>query len=524
MKIVLKQIYDDVDVKEPVPGDDASSFIYPTWWNIRNDFLNRDDTYEAIEIARNDLKILQLDDKQIDDVIEKWLDLSHNEEYLAKRNRKHPKPPMLEQIHQKLTAYRLREGFSSKKDFNVSTVVNPVSVPKWDGIAFKKVFDAAKNKDKSALEYIYWKMKGAITSVFWNNYLGPNNTIRGYRINNEDAWEQWLGIAWMSLLGGFKEGTAAGKDDDYVASIKGKAPVEGSKGALESFDFKENLSNEEQWGKLFKLYKRILINSAWHANNSAKGGGMRGNTETVMQYEPTWSGNDDHEGDESELYHDETFHEVETNLSTEKFLDKWGQFTQSAALKTNIKGVTAAQIFFEVIDNPKADFNKMAVDFGISRNSCATLMAKAQDELAKYDLTGQDLIDGIKKFGNAKVASYLKPIKASVVEEKPPAKKEGTFNEKFSQLMSDSKAWDPHIRGCDTANWIYNWIQSGFKDIESVGKENGISKADTKYWHRKAMMLLKKYGITEQDVKNAVKNDGKDEVLDLIGEDNDGTW
>src|SRR5215510_7821699 len=70
---------------------------------------------------------------------------------------------MLIQIHNKLKEYRLREGFKKASDFDVSKVVNPASINKWSNKSNMAVLKAAKKGDKTALEYLFWKMKGAIT-------------------------------------------------------------------------------------------------------------------------------------------------------------------------------------------------------------------------------------------------------------------------------------------------------------------------------------------------------------------------
>jgi hypothetical protein len=550
MKIVLKQVYDDLNVKEPVPAQGEPDYVYQDWWNLRNEVLNNPIDNETLVYVHHALvNQLDVDDRFAVKTIDAWRDLAKDSDYMKRRNRKPEKPPiiteMLKQIHERLHAYQLREGFTSQKDFDVSTVVKPGSISKWEGKPAKQIIEAAKLlNDTTAIEYIFWKMKGAITSTFWNKYLGPNGTIRRYRIQNEDAWEQWLGIAWMSLVGGFKEGTAAGRTIQKTGQER-----EGSKGALETYKLNDADNDDAVWGKFAKLFKQILFNSAYHANNSTKGGGMYGNTETVMQYEPTWAGSDDGEGEEGELYHDETYESAESNLSAEQFLPRWEQFVQSAALQQGSKGITPAMVFYEVIDDPKAEFRQMAAKFGISRNTCADLMTKAQNEMAKYDITGQELMNAIKVFGNDKIASYLRPVPSSAsVEEivkenpklddhSPSAKqqsagqnppptvdKKDSFKDKFSKLMMDNGAWAPHIKEVDVANWIYYWISSGFKSPEEVGAENGIRKTDAKYWHPRALKLLKKYGISEADLKKAVKEYGKDDITDLIGEDNDGSW
>jgi hypothetical protein len=207
-------------------------------------------------------------------------------------------------------------------------------------------------------------------------------------------------------------------------------------------------------------------------------------------------------------------------------------------------------IFYEVINNKEAEFRSMGAKFGISRNTCATLMAKAQSELVKYDITSQELMNAIKTLGNEKVASYLSPEPSSEpiekivkddpnIDDKTPAEKQqsdeqspgakvekgDSFKEKFDKLMMDNAAWTPHIREVDAANWLYYWIESGFKSPTEVGAKFGISKADSKWWHPKAMRLLKKYNLTEEDIKKAVKRFGKKKVTDMIGSNNDdGSW
>jgi hypothetical protein len=461
---------------------------------------------------------------------------------------------MLQQIHNKLKIHKLQEGFKSKDDFDVSKIVTPGSISKWEGKPAAVIITAAKEQhDKSALEYIFWKMKGAITNTFWKKYLGPNGAMRKYRIVTEDAWEQWLGIAWMSLTGGFKEGSAAGKNDSYINDDI-KKEVIGSKGALDEFKINPDWSDSATWSILGKRYKLILWNSAVQSNQANMSNGMRGaKGEVVYQYDPVWD--DKYNNYDNELssesreaslsFQDSTFNEVEDDLSSDTFLNKWQEYVQDAKLQNGSKGITPAMVFHEVLSNPKAEFRAMGVKFGISRNNCANLMALAQNELVKYDITNQDLMDAISKFGNKKIASYLLTIPSNnniedIVKENPKiddqsegekvqsegqnpppkAEKKDTFKDKFAKLFIDRSAWVPHIRDVDIANYIYYWIESGFKTPDEVGKKFNIKKADAKWWQSKAIKLLKKYNLTEDDIKNAVKSYGKKAITDMIGKDN----
>jgi hypothetical protein len=440
---------------------------------------------------------------------------------------------MLQQIHIRLRAHRLREGYKSKDDFDISKVVRPGSISKWEGKSAKTVFTAAKKNDPTALEYIFWKMKGAIHGAFWANYLGPNGTIRAQRINNESAWEQWLSIAWMSMVGGFKEG---GADEEKRG---------GAKGALDSFD-PAKIAEDRVWNVFAMRYKMILKNSAVQANISQRGGGIKhGTGEDVMQYEPTWvekgidtEGDDLGRSEKGGSYQDETFDKVNTSIEVEKFLKKWGDYSQSAALQTGTKGVTPAMVFYEALSNPKAELRAMGTKFGVSRNTCQTLLAKAQQEMENYDISGQDLMTAIREIGNEKIASYLQPVDA-VAEEAKPAPKEqeekpvkavakagpkSSFEDKFKAAMADDDAWAGTNRGCDAANYLYYWIESGFKDPKAVANQFDLRGSDAVWWERKGRKLLKKHSITLEDIKSAVKAKGKKKITDLIGDDNDGSW
>lgn len=455
---------------------------------------------------------------------------------------------MLEQIHNKLKSYQLREGFKGKDDFNVSTVVNPQSITKWEGKTAKSIVTAAKKKDKSAIEYIFWKMKGAITGTFWANFLGPNPTIRNYRIQKEDAWEQWLGLAWESLTGGGEKYT---KGDGYVEDED--AREYGYKSALDLFD-PSKVDEERIWPTLGLRYKNILKNTAQLDNFKRSSGGLTNSYEAmgkVSQYEPTWadSGDDDDDtsssGDSTTSYRDTTFDEMYENSGlkdadkdreNEVFLDKWRQFTQDPELQEKVKNVSQAMVFHEVLDNPAAEFRAMGTKFGISRNSVATLMARAQDTLAKYGITGQELMNAVRTIGNDKIASYLmQPIESppetndstpeAVVEQPtaPPPKpdKNGDFKTRFAGSFEDPKMWAPHRKGYDAANILYRWVDDKFPSVEALTKKYWDGpEEDIKYWLNRAFKVLKSNGISQEDIKAAVKQYGKKAITDLIGEDN----
>jgi len=481
---------------------------------------------------------------------------------------------MLQQIHEKLKEYRLREGFKTEADFKVSKVVNPASINLWSNKTNKQLFKAAQKGDKTALEYLFYKMEPAIQGAFWRSYLGPSNSIRSYRIKHEDAWEQWLGIAWMAMTEGFAEqyNVKYSGGDAYTGEIEKEYRA---KGALKSYDGKmefnpDKLPEEKLMNVFAGRYKQILHNAAKNVNVSQKSGGISGREVTggsaggdsgllsVHQYEPTWvEGKDDAGDDEiatSKGHKDNTFEEMyedafkdsDDKMENDSFLKRWKEFAQDPALRQNTKGVTVADVFFEAIDNPNAEMRAMGTKLGIARNSISTLLHKAHEILGTHNISGSELMNAIKYNGNDVVASYLKYADTDV-EDKPamddnsPAEKtqnannpstkriqksvqNADFTEQFKQAFYDNKMWVPHKQGADAANLILWWINDDYPTNNELASEYQLKQKDVDYWMRRAWGTLKKYGVSEQDIKDAVNQHGKKVITDLIGEDDPDHW
>jgi len=447
---------------------------------------------------------------------------------------------MLTQIKERVRHQKLLEGYKTAKDFSVAKIVLPSSINKWAGKSNKEVFEAAKKKDKGALEYLFYKMEPVIQQAFWKNYLGPSGEMRRYRIQHESAWEQWLGIAWMVLTGGFdefnsKEGTSA---------LFGTTNKDGERTG--GFDVSKN-SEESIMGVFANKYKMLLKNAAVNSNLSKDTGGITGKelsggsaSVKVHQYEPTWydSDVDDNEWDDESMSHtsrgykDDTFEaayensfkEVDDNLYATEFLKKWKNYVQDPALRKDTKGVTAADIFHEIIENPKAEFRAMGAKFGISRNSAATLMDTAQKKLADYNISGQELMTAIQHLGNSKVASYLNAMSSSPAAEtereieaiaEPP--KETDFLTHLSSAFEDEEFWIPANKP-NPANMLNWWIKENYKDVDELSEEYEMKRKDVVWLLNKAFKILKKYSLSKQDIIEAVKHYGKRKVTGCIGQ------
>ena len=448
---------------------------------------------------------------------------------------------MLEQIHQRLKAYKLQEGFKSNNDFDVSKVVSPASISKWskhdtDKEGQKKIFKAARKGDKSALEYIFWKMKGAIQGAFWKNYLGPNGAMRKYRIQHENAWEQWLGIAWMTLVGGFsteKSHFKKDKDGNDTDELK-------IKGAIDTFDV-DKIDAGNPMSIFANRYRLMLRNSAGEANHVASNIGMTGTDITMktgpktVQYEPTWyekgdkdgynPDNDDSGSSSGPSYQDETFDIVNNNEQTANFLNNWKKFAQDPRLKTGTKGTSIANLFFEAISDKDASYADLAAKYHIARNSVATCLQKAVEILSEYGITGQDLMYAIKTLGNDKISSYLGGINAEQKADKPGPKPKAqkttgsSFNENFQSAMAHEKMWTKGRDGYDAGNMLFWWINDNYPTIEELASEYQIAKGEAKWYLNRAFTILRKFGIDEDAVKAAVKKSGKKAITSLIGDD-----
>jgi len=340
---------------------------------------------------------------------------------------------ILLQFHNKIEQYKLKEGFKTSADFDVAKVVNPSSINKWSNQTAKKLFRAAKKYDSTALEYLFWKMKGAIYKVFWKNFLGPSGSHRRYRIQQENAWEDWLGIAWQAMTKGFADiysTTYRDGKNAYTASEKDKVEHR-AKGALEDFDFEE-IPEDRLFNIFAGRYKLILSNAAGNANNSKRSGGLAGSEITsssadyqVHQYEPTWTdGKDDnYNSDDAGTdrgYKDNTFEEVyygafkdvEDRMASETFMKKWISLSKDPWFwqpYSNRVKVIPAKIFEEIIGNPNAELRQIGTKFDLSRNTADDIRKKAVEKMMdEYEITGPELTQAFRDIGNKELASFFK--------------------------------------------------------------------------------------------------------------------
>lgn len=417
---------------------------------------------------------------------------------------------------------RLRE--SGKLDFNVKSVISNSSISKWENESNKKLFTAAKAGDQSALEYIFWKMEPAILKTFWNNYLGPNREARARRIHSESAWEEWLGIAWQVLRGGYssdvfqRQGVSV-NDDAYLT----KSRERDDHGAIDQFDVSK--TEEDRLFNVFALrFRQLLQNAAYVANMSntrsgiTKGGGSDIN---VSQYDPVWmEGKQEAEG----AYSDEVFDEVyesrfrseEESFENAAFLKKWKSFTSDPFIYKNItkaKEVSPAHVFKEVLTNSEASYVSIGQKYGISRNSVFNMLQRTQNLMEEeYSITGQELMKFIERLGNKKIASYFDVKDVADVK-----KVELSFLERFKQGVDLKKMWEPQEGELNAAHALLWWIQSGFKDAEDVADDYGFNRSRFRWFLKRAFHFLAKVGIEQTEVIKEAKKVGAKKLTDLIG-------
>ena len=435
---------------------------------------------------------------------------------------------MLQQIHNKLKEYKLREGFKSINDFKVSKVVNPASITKWakadnNRNLQTKLFKAAKNGDKSALEYIFYKMEPTIQNSFWSKYLGPNKKMQRYRIEHEGAWEDWLGIAWQTLYGGFND-VKIGKNRESKLQ-----------GAAESFNI-DKISVDNVFPIFGNRYKLMLLNSARNANYLKTAGGLSGpdlknqpfDQPMTSQYEPTWYergeqndlDNTNNTDSRSDAYEDNTFEATNIRLEVEAFLPKWKSFAQDPQLQTGTKGVNIGSLFFEAISDPNASYITLAQKFKLSRNTVATNLNKAAEVLKSYNINHGDLMQAIKVLGNDKVSSYFGGTSITPIQKKdiPKEKTVSNIKELIRTAIYDPKMWKPHVKNADAGNVLFWWIKDNFPTLTDLATEYHLSTTDTNWFFNRAIKILKKHGIDEAALKDAVKKYGKKAITNLIGE------
>lgn len=286
------------------------------------------------------------------------------------------------------------------------------SIDEWEGIEFYKVAEAAKTGDKSAREYIFWKMKDVIESTFsknrkrvkaWSDKLGLSDDENPNRAGalNQTA-DNWISASWIVIFEGYPitNNNTVGPFIKYVSKERGldyltwvfsvkAGSILYAENNLESsggvtVDSKRKVSGVEQ------------DTAAISANNQVGGGDHSISRE--MQ--------DDFKSD---------FLTPEEEFELKDNLESFRAFTKDADLNEKKNGFSPMIAFKTVILNMDAGENSernvanLANRYDVSRNTFANYAREAASVLTDdYDVSLSDLQNLIKRYGATALGRMIK--------------------------------------------------------------------------------------------------------------------
>jgi hypothetical protein len=474
-------------------------------------------------------------------------------------------------VHARIKRQKLREGFKTQDDFDIGRVIDKraalAKYSKFDDPELpedqrlegqKHIFTKAKSGDSLAQQYVFYKLAPVITNAFWKNFLGPDGKMRQKRISNDDAWEDWLGLAWTTIFGG------------YTNNEKTSKPV------MESFN-PDKMTYGDLWAGLGKIAKMIFwnVSSAENFNNKLKGiSGVTppnshdseetkaakraiapGHYESnITEGEMNWDNPGDDTGTHgsSEVYEDSTFRDVNDQIEADKFMSRWIQFcNDETLLKSNTtkngEQLNALKVFADVISGDNKSLAEIGSKHGVSSGSINNYIVKIQKAFEKYNITNNDLQNAIKILGTEKLMPYLKgpaepvtkngtpkaslkdtpklPKAAQVVAPKSQEAKKvtgnqsGSFEEKFKAAMDSDKMWIEY-RGTNPGSIFSYSLEHPKATNEKIAKEFKIQDKTVREWLGRSLRILKQNGITADELAAQIKALGGKTLASWVGEEN----
>ena len=303
---------------------------------------------------------------------------------------------------------RIREYFSNFKgvrrlneDFSlhIEDIISPSSISKWRDAPAREVIEAAKKKNRSAVEFIFYKMRNVIAKKLWNDYLGPNRGVALRRLRN-GADQEWLSIAWQVLTGGFAASkTAYGKDRSEI-------------GTIDQFDIDKVQDPDKLWNAFSYIYANKLHLAAKDVGESEQRTGITGVGEDGISTSDISKFSGKNEDSRFEYQDRSTEDKALYNVSMGDFISNWKSFVQDKELNTKkSNNVSYANAFATILENPEeTNLKNLAEKIGLARMTFKTYVEKAIEIMDEYGIDQEDLFNGLKKFGSSKIASYLDRI------------------------------------------------------------------------------------------------------------------
>lgn len=300
---------------------------------------------------------------------------------------------MLERIKEYFeNQHTLREDFS----LHIEDIVDADSIERWQDKPAIEVIKAAKKKDRSAIEFIYYQMRGTIAKKMWSDFLGPNKEI-AYKRLRDGAKEEWLSIAWQVLTSGFSASlTAYGTERSEI-------------GAIDQFDPGKVKDEDKLWNAFAYIYANKLHLAAKDIGESDKRTGISGVGDNNIETSDISKFNGKAEDSEAFEYKDKSTEDTAIdNIEASEFMDNWKKFVQDDELNNKKRGVSYANALAAILENPEeTNLKNLAATIGLARMTFKTYVEKAIEIMDYYGIDQEDLFKGLNTFGSRKVVSYL---------------------------------------------------------------------------------------------------------------------
>lgn len=274
---------------------------------------------------------------------------------------------------------------------------------KWEDRDFLDCIKAARDGDQSAIGYIMYVMAPAIVASYWKNYVGPNTKLAKMKIEHDGGIKRsflsWIGVALKTLILGGVATKRKNGDDRVKAST------------LDGFD--ETKVKGDLASAFAGLFRIDLTTQAVHLNREKVRRGIAGEDDSDLSFvdldmissddgEKYAAKNDTNSNYEVGSVEDDAM----VSIGDSEFGDKWLDFCQDDEL--NRGKFPASKALKTLIQHPDAtNMRELATEAGVARGTFQTYCEKAVSIMKDYDISYNDLMRAIDRYGKDKIASYL---------------------------------------------------------------------------------------------------------------------
>lgn len=268
-----------------------------------------------------------------------------------------------------------------------------------------QILKAARNKDDSAIDYLFLDSASQIMKAFMN-YVGPNSDIRRQRISGGD-FEDFIAESYMLLVNGYE------RED---GTIKLRSP-------LETFDYSIYKGDVDLINKFKYYYLQYMKALGKSMNNRNRKEGITGREldgkiKTYSLDAESDTDPDSHEG--SSTYGEKLLNkygklgvdtDMDDSLEDESFMKKWRELCKDPALDKK-DGLFRRIIKAIVKSNESTSVNAAIESAGIELKNKNTFYRYAREVLPEmlsdYGISSSEFTSQITKGNGDKLARVLR--------------------------------------------------------------------------------------------------------------------